>query len=241
MVGVATGRVKGPRSFPRRVRSAVREDGRVAIDDVLPAGAVGAEAWGPWDEVRLASAEDAAVAGAGEQRRAEFAAGRDCARRALRRLGWPDSDVAVGRNDDGSPRWPVSIVGSITHTDRYAAAAVARRADLVAIGIDAEAAEPLPVGVATLVFSAEEAAWAGAHPGGPWDRVLFSAKESAAKAWAAASGRLHDLSEVEVGIDPATGTFSARIVGTPATTRALEGRFAWGGGLVLTAVGLPAR
>jgi 4'-phosphopantetheinyl transferase EntD len=210
------------------------------IGDVLPVGAVGAESSAPWDEIGLAPAEHAAITGAGEQRRAEFAAGRDCARRALRRLGRLADDTAVGRNEDGSPRWPPGVVGSITHTDRYAAAAVARSADLVALGIDAEPAEPLPAGVAALVLSPDEVAWVRARAEQPWDRLLFSAKESVAKAWAAANGRLPDLSEVEVVADGASGTFSARISGTPAGTPALGGRFAWSGGLVLTAIGLTA-
>ena len=210
------------------------------IDDVLPTGAVGAESWAPWEDVTLAPAEAAAVSGAAERRRAEFAAGRDCAHRALRLLGRPETGLAVGRHDDGAPGWPIGVVGSITHTDRYAAAAVAR-ADLLAIGVDAEPAEPLPAGVAELLCSSEELAWASTHSGQPWDRLLFSAKEATVKALASVDGRLADLSEVEVVVDPAHGTFSARIVGPPESGRRLQGRFAWTDDLILTGVGIPTR
>jgi 4'-phosphopantetheinyl transferase EntD len=132
-------------------------------------------------------------------------------------------------------------VGSITHTRRYAAAAVADRAALTAIGIDAEPAEPLPTGVVGLVCSPDEVAWACAHSGQPWDRLLFSAKESVVKAWSGATGRLLDLRQVGVVVDPAAQAFSARVAGTPGSTPEVEGRFAWGNGLVLTAVGLAAR
>lgn len=213
----------------------------MSIDDVLPTGAVGADSWAPWEQVDLAPVEAAAVAGAGERRRAEFAAGRGCAHRALRLLGRSDRDFAVGRHDDGSPAWPAGVVGSVTHTDRYAAAAVAHRAELAAIGVDAEPAEPLPPGVAELVCSPEELAWVGARDGQPWDRLLFSAKESVVKAWAAASGRLLDLREVDVVVDTAGGTFSAGIVGASEGGRQLQGRFAWTGDLILTAIGIPAR
>jgi 4'-phosphopantetheinyl transferase EntD len=220
----------------------VGEDGEVPIDDVLPAGAVGAEAWAPWEDVALGLVEAAAVAGAGERRRAEFGAGRHCAHRALRRLGWPEAEMAIGRRDDGAPAWPAGVVGSITHTDRYAAAAVARRTELAAIGVDAEPAEPLPAGVAELVCSPDELAWAcnRAPTEAPWDRLLFSAKESAAKAWVGLYGRLPDLSEVRVAVDPAARTFSARILVAPERTVELDGRFAWTAGLILTAAGLPS-
>jgi enterobactin synthetase component D len=69
------------------------------------------------------------------KRRAEFLAGRWAARRALASLG---IDAAPGRNEDGSPRWPTQIVGSITHGAERAACAVAHRRDVRALGIDVE-------------------------------------------------------------------------------------------------------
>lgn len=69
------------------------------------------------------------------KRRAEFLAGRWAARRALASLG---VDAAPGRNEDGSPRWPAQIVGSITHGAERALCAVARSCDVRALGIDAE-------------------------------------------------------------------------------------------------------
>jgi hypothetical protein len=73
------------------------------------------------DELRL-------MASAVPRRRAEFAAGRACARAALRRLGingWP---LLVGSKRE--PLWPAGVVGSITHTDGLVAAAVSRRPHL---------------------------------------------------------------------------------------------------------------
>jgi len=40
--------------------------------------------------------------------------------------------------EDRAPIWPDGVVGSITHTDDFAAAAVAWAADIAAIGIDSE-------------------------------------------------------------------------------------------------------
>lgn len=69
------------------------------------------------------------------KRRAEFLAGRWAARHALASLG---VDAAPGRNEDGSPRWPAPIVGSITHGAERALCAVARARDVRGLGIDVE-------------------------------------------------------------------------------------------------------
>src|SRR5258708_1656319 len=60
------------------------------------------------------------------RRRSENVAGRRCAARALEmylKSGPLDLDI-VGRRPDRAPIWPRGIVGSITHTVGYAAAAV---------------------------------------------------------------------------------------------------------------------
>lgn len=73
--------------------------------------------------------------GAVAKRRAEFLAGRFAAREALRALG---IEALVGRNADGSPRWPRTVVGSITHGAERALCAVALSTDVRSLGIDAE-------------------------------------------------------------------------------------------------------
>jgi len=69
------------------------------------------------------------------KRRAEFLAGRLAARTALTALG---VESMPGRNEDGSPRWPAQISGSITHGAERAFCAVARTDDVRSLGIDAE-------------------------------------------------------------------------------------------------------
>jgi len=70
------------------------------------------------------------------KRRAEYLAGRICASRALNKLGLKKTNVTS--NTDRSPSWPNGIVGSITHTNNFSAAIVARSESVIALGIDCE-------------------------------------------------------------------------------------------------------
>jgi enterobactin synthetase component D len=71
-----------------------------------------------------------------QKRQREFLAGRWCAEGALQRLGAGSTHVAMA--EDRAPIWPDGVVGSITHTGDFAAAAVAWAADIAAVGIDSE-------------------------------------------------------------------------------------------------------
>jgi enterobactin synthetase component D len=71
-----------------------------------------------------------------QKRQREFLAGRWCAEEALQRLGAGSTHVAMA--EDRAPIWPDGVVGSITHTGNFAAAAVAWAADIAGVGIDSE-------------------------------------------------------------------------------------------------------
>lgn len=75
------------------------------------------------------------LGGAVPKRRAEFAVGRQAAALALARFG---CTIPLRRNSDGSPGWPVGFVGSISHTECLAVAAVARADSHLGLGIDIE-------------------------------------------------------------------------------------------------------
>lgn len=70
------------------------------------------------------------------KRRAEFLAGRLCARAGIGQL--QSMAVAPGLAEDRSPIWPQELCGSITHGDGWAAAIVARRSDWQGLGLDVE-------------------------------------------------------------------------------------------------------
>src|ERR1700688_5221299 len=71
-----------------------------------------------------------------QKRQREFLAGRWCAKQALQCLGAGSTHVAMA--GDRAPIWPDGVVGSITHTGGFVAAAVAWAADIAGVGIDSE-------------------------------------------------------------------------------------------------------
>lgn len=69
------------------------------------------------------------------KRKREFAAGRFCATKLLQEHG---EFGDVGTAKDRCPLWPDGFVGSISHSDYFAWAAVAQQSDLRSLGIDTE-------------------------------------------------------------------------------------------------------
>ena len=144
-----------------------------------------------------------------EKRRREFAVGRTCARHALKKLGWPQSPILIGRAHE--PLWPPGIVGSITHCAGFTAASVARQAELLSIGIDAELNAALPDGVEERVITQNERHRCTALLPN-WSTLVFSAKESVYKAWYPVTKRWLGYLEVDLAFDPTAGEFTVRIL-----------------------------
>ncbi|AHB47827.1 phosphopantetheinyl transferase [Hyphomicrobium nitrativorans NL23] len=161
--------------------------------------------------VTICEEEAAAVSNAVLRRKQEYAAGRTCARRVLAALGASPSPLLAG--SDRLPSWPTDYVGSITHDDRYAAAAAGRIADGIrSIGIDLEPAEPLPADLHELICRPEELAWLGRRPAaerGVLARVLFGAKECAFKCQYPLTRRMLEFHEVSVSLDVGCEAFCA--------------------------------
>ena len=214
------------------------------IAGLLPPAAAAAESAGdpPDAGPGLFPAEEAVMRTAGPRRRAEFTAGRLCARAALARLGVPAAPILPG--PAGEPRWPPGVTGSITHCSGYLACAVARAADVAAIGIDAEPDAGLPAGLIEVVATGAERAWirrqAAARPAVCWDRLLFSAKEAVGKLWYPLAGQWLGFHEAAVGLATG-GTFTVCLPGPgPAAgdhrgTR-MTGRWLARDGLIVTAI-----
>jgi 4'-phosphopantetheinyl transferase EntD len=217
------------------------------IEQLLPAGVVVVEAFEDVPGEPAFPGEEDLVANAVESRRREFVTARRCAREAFGKLG--QAPVPIRSGPKREPQWPAGLVGSITHTAGFRAAAVAPRSVIASVGIDTEQNGPLPDGVEEFVTVPGEpemlTALARASPMTQWARLLFSAKESIYKAWYPLTGRWLGFEDARVTIDP-SGTFAAKLLidGTrmdgelPLTE--LHGRFLVARGLVATAVTVPA-
>jgi 4'-phosphopantetheinyl transferase EntD len=196
------------------------------IEQLLPAGVVAVEAFDDVPGEPVFPGEEDLVANAVDRRRREFVTARRCARAALAMLGYAPAPIRSGPKRE--PQWPFGLVGSITHTTGYRAAAVAPRSILASVGIDTEENGPLPDGTEESVTVPGEsemlAALARAFPATHWGRLLFSAKESTYKAWYPLTGRWLGFEEARLTIDPA-GTFAAKLNRAAATVARIARRY----------------
>ncbi len=179
--------------------------------------------------------EAASVAMAVPRRRREFAAGRACARQAMAALG--HAPVALPCQRDRTPLWPQGLVGSITHTDAWTAAAVARRDQgFASVGIDLEPADGLPADLWSSVCTADEQARVvrachlspehAAH-------VLFCMKEAAFKCQYPISATMLEFADFAIEVDAPGKAFTAvyqRAAGPFSMYDRIHGRFAIGDG-----------
>lgn len=145
---------------------------------LFPPGVVGAELERLEDAGPLLEAERAAVAGFAPARALEFAAGRHCAREALRALGLPPEPLL--RGGSRQPLWPPGIVGSISHATGYCGAVVARTSVCRGLGFDVEEWGRMRTALWRRIATPAEREWLGAQGarGERWATVLFSAKEA---------------------------------------------------------------
>ncbi len=171
--------------------------------------------------------EESAIGGAVERRRREFAAGRAAARQAMDALGLPKRPIPMGR--DRAPVWPEGVVGSISHSDAFCLAAVARSDRVLALGVDVEPDLPLEETLWDSVLTPDELAWLSARPAGERGRLarlIFSAKECVYKARYPLTRTLHGFTDMRVDLDLPAGAYRAvllRDIGS-------SGRESWMGG-----------
>ncbi|MPY95201.1 MAG: 4'-phosphopantetheinyl transferase superfamily protein [Acidimicrobiia bacterium] len=193
---------------------------------------------GPGDESTLAPPEAAAVAAAGPRRRGEFAAGRQCAHAAL--ASWGMAPAPLLARHDRAPAWPAGVFGSITHTENYALAVVARPLDAgrragggaeedrvgtaVGVGVDAERTGRLSPDLYPVVFTAAERSWLGrttAARRAEAATAAFSAKEAFYKAQHPWTGSWVGFADVEAR--PASGALEL----VPASSLSVLHHWSW--------------
>jgi 4'-phosphopantetheinyl transferase EntD len=118
------------------------------------------------------------------KRRREFSLGRATAHAALAQLQTKDYPILQG--DKHEPIWPPGVVGSISHTDCIAMAAVAHRKDAAGIGIDIEQLDSqITWDIVPKICGPEEMDWVMEREDEKRIRfsMIFSAKEAVFKAF----------------------------------------------------------
>ena len=183
----------------------------------------------------------------GPARQREFAAGRACARRAMRELGAPEGPVLRGVRR--APPFPDGVVGSITHTSGFCAAAVAHSASFAGIGLDAERNEALSERAAARICAPGELAALRALPGRSpehWAAVVFSAKETLYKAYFPVTGFFIGFRDaVDRAVSPSptmrAGSRPGSCAATRPTRRAGDGSRAVMRAMALSITGLVVR
>lgn len=174
-------------------------------------------------------------------RRADYLVGRYAAKLLLARVG---SDDAIATGAHGAPLWPSGIVGSISHSGRYAIACIARTDTIALLGVDiehclsdAEAANC----ASTIVRDDEDVAALCRLPYGQAVTLAFSCKESLFKALYPRVGDYFDFHAarlVEVDADERRFTLSLAedLPGGFANGRRFHGTFVVGPDAVTTLV-----
>lgn len=122
---------------------------------------------------------------ANAKRRADFLLGRIAAHRALAAVDNFLVNQAVLKGKRDEPLWPKEIIGSITHSGSWAAAAVARTQQAKALGIDLQQiGRRVPFDIGKFICGSEELQWVNESAAERGERLLslFSAKESIYKA-----------------------------------------------------------
>ncbi|MXY54170.1 MAG: 4'-phosphopantetheinyl transferase superfamily protein [Gammaproteobacteria bacterium] len=167
----------------------------------------------------LSSPEREQVEGAVASRRAEYSTGRFLAKRALGRLG---IDTTAIRSEGRRPIWPEGVVGSITHSRRFAMAVVCQRSQLAGVGVDLERTNRVTERVAPKTMTERELADTGTGwP--PFARTAnFSAKEAVFKAVNPIVGLMIGFKEVEIVWMEAEAGFSARYIGPNPANAVME-------------------
>jgi 4'-phosphopantetheinyl transferase EntD len=149
------------------------------LAEMLPPGVIASELPGAGNPEQLLPEERACVRDAWPERQRQFAAGRQCARRALAEFGIHAFPLLIG--PDRRPLWPPSMVGSITHTADYCAAAVWKPGSRASLGLDAEHVGEVVARLWPSIATPAELSWLATLPpdrAGRAAALIFAAKEA---------------------------------------------------------------
>ena len=180
---------------------------------LFPPGAVAAQLHEAAQSEYLSTDEIQAVSHCSERRISDFKAGRLCARRALKELGIEGFSLLPGKNR--LPLWPAGIIGSITHTEGYSAAVVARQGSVRSVGLDSEAVGAVHEGLWPRICAPVELERLRAFKDterGERAAVTFAAKEAFYKSQFPLTGEWIGFEDVVIDFEEQPGGFGVFVV-----------------------------
>ena len=164
-------------------------------------------------------------------RKKDFLLGRLCAQRAYEACTG-ELRLSLPTSADRSPTWPPHIVGSISHSQDWVGAAVARDLDLIGLGIDFELLGRTKTSLSTHIKNPQDLA---THPDFNEEELLtliFSFKESLYKALHPSVKKYFGFQDAAVKeINFNTGVFSIDLLTilsaefNPSARHIFQGRF----------------
>lgn len=213
------------------------------ISSLFPKEVLCAEAIPEIHRAEMFEEEWNCVAKAVPKRQAEFSTVRICARKLLSQLGFHNFPLLP--NKDRSPRWPSSIVGSISHTNGYCAVVAARSTSIIGLGLDVEQDDPIKPELVRLICTDREHQWLSTLPVNEQLRIaklIFCAKESAYKCQYPLSKVYVDFRQAEIDVDLSAKRFQVMFTKDlgPHLPKNLcvSGQFKWSCSMVLSSATL---
>lgn len=162
-------------------------------------------------EAHLEPEEATALGEVSSDRSRQFSSGRRAAHTALQHLSI--EDYVVGRTER-LPSWPTGVIGSISHSDSLAGAAVGRSETYMGMGIDLVPIAAVSEKVSQRLLLDPELKWVREMGSGDWRTALFSAKESVYKAVNPVVGEYLGFRDVTVSVVPDALEFFAATLET---------------------------
>ncbi|WP_282045870.1 4'-phosphopantetheinyl transferase family protein [Roseibium album] len=183
----------------------IEAETEASLQPLLPEGAIsGARCIQRNDADLLSPTERAGIGAAVPKVLNASGAARAVARRLMNTLGLPPAEIRRGPRR--APIWPAGLVGSLSHCERIAVAAIARSEDFVGLGIDIEPSEGIEPELARMVLTPHEAELVGDNP--QIAHACFAIKEAVYKAVFPSDGLFLDFHDVELDFQSGTATTS---------------------------------
>ena len=132
-------------------------------------------------------------------RKNEFSAGRNIARKCLAEFGRSDAVIPV--LESRAPAWPEGFIGSISHSGEIVGAAVCRKSDYQAVGLDIEKSCAVTPELFDFVLSHDDLECIAGVPNASLATRVFCCKEAVYKAVSPVANEFLDFADLSIKVN----------------------------------------